>query len=38
MLSDENYRPPYPLRNYIFYAIGAIIIIVGIVLVYMKIF
>lgn len=38
MLSDENYKSPYSMRNYIFYAFGAAIIIAGIVLVYLKIF
>lgn len=38
MLSDENYKPPYPLKNYILYAVGATIIIAAIVLMYYKIF
>ncbi len=38
MLADENYKPPYSIRNYLFYAVGAVIIVIGIVLVYTKIF
>lgn len=37
MLADVNQATPYSIRNYAMYAIGAAIIIIGVILIYFKV-